>query len=70
MALSQRFKEDCDELPILQDAVSMYHPLFGKTFPLRSTPLLKLRCVGRRILITALSFRPLKRPFLRATTRD
>jgi hypothetical protein len=32
MALSQRFKEDCDELPILQDAVSMYHPLFGKTF--------------------------------------
>jgi hypothetical protein len=32
MALSQLFKEDCDELLILQDAVSMYHPLFGKTF--------------------------------------
>jgi hypothetical protein len=32
MAPSERFKEDCDELPILQDAVSMYHPLFGKTF--------------------------------------
>jgi hypothetical protein len=32
MALSQRFKEDCDELLILEDAVSMHHPRFGKTF--------------------------------------
>jgi hypothetical protein len=32
MALSQRFKEDRNELLILQDAVSVYHPLFGKTF--------------------------------------
>jgi hypothetical protein len=31
MALSQLFKDDCDEMLILQDAVSMYHPLFGKT---------------------------------------
>jgi hypothetical protein len=32
MLLSQRFKDDCDELLILQDAVSMYHSLFAKTF--------------------------------------
>jgi hypothetical protein len=58
MALSQRFKEDRNELLILQDAVACI--IHSSERPLTSSsinPSPKVRC-SRRILITAIPSRP------------